>query len=137
MCDERHHGHALCACLLAGSTEQGARLQGQLIGEMYSDAMDIKPSTPLISWSLAKSVTSAIVGVRSVDSTIETAFDPYQLATTPVWNASEVAARNITGKHLLALPCLVAVSRGACMQPLACGPIVPLELCKRHRSQHS
>ena len=68
--------------------------------------MDIKPSTPLISWSLAKSVTSAIVGVRSVDSTIETAFDPYQLATTPVWNASEVAARNITGERLPGPPTL-------------------------------
>lgn len=88
------------------------RLQGQLIGEMYSAAMDIKPSTPLISWSLAKSVTSAIVGVRSVDSTIETAFDPYQLATTPVWNASEVAARNITGKRLPGLPLLVGAEPG-------------------------
>ena len=109
-------------------------LQGQLIGEMYSDAMDIKPSTPLISWSLAKSVTSAIVGVRSVDSTIETAFDPYQLATTPVWNTSEVAARNITGETCPALPCSMVVSRGACMQPLACGPIL-LEPCKEHCRQ--
>ena len=74
--------------------------------------MDIKPSTPLISWSLAKSVTSAIVGVRSVDSTIETAFDPYQLATTPVWNASEVAARNITGERLPGLPSLVGAEPG-------------------------
>ena len=85
--------------------------------------MDIKPSTPLLSWSLAKSVTSAIVGVRSVDSTIENGFDPYQLATTPVWNASEVAARNITGEPLPTFTCLMALSRGAlaCMQPLTCG----------------
>lgn len=73
-------------------------LQGQLIGEKYSDAMDIKESTPLISWSLAKSVTSAIVGVRTADSSIETDLSPFQLATTPVWNASEVKARNITGE---------------------------------------
>jgi hypothetical protein len=59
--------------------------------------MDINASTPLVSWSLAKSVTSAVVGVRSGDLQMETGFSPYQLASTPVWNASEVAARNITG----------------------------------------
>ncbi len=61
--------------------------------------MDINASTPLVSWSLAKSVTSAIVGVRSGDPQLETGFSPYQLASTPVWNASEVAARNITGRR--------------------------------------
>ena len=112
LCHGRHQWLALCTCLQARFTKQGMHLQGQLIGEMYSAAMDIKPSTPLISWSLAKSVTSAIVGVRSVDSTIETAFDPYQLATTPVWNASEVAARNITGERLAGLPLLVCAEQG-------------------------
>ena len=62
--------------------------------------MDIKPTTPLVSWSLAKSVTSAIVGVRSADQQMTDFpdFSQYQLATTPVWNTSETAARNITGK---------------------------------------
>lgn len=62
--------------------------------------MDIKPSTPLVSWSLAKSVTSAVVGVRTADTDMDLDFSQFQLATTPVWNASEIAARNITGASM-------------------------------------
>ena len=76
-----------------------ACVQGQLIAEMYSEAMDIRPGTPLVSWSLAKSVTSAIVGVRTADPDMDAAFSQSQLASTPVWNASEAAARNITGRR--------------------------------------
>ena len=100
-----------------------ACLQGQLIAEMYSAAMDIKPSTPLVSWSLAKSVTSAIVGVRTADTDMDPDFSQFQLATTPVWNASEVAARNITG-----MPTISALSSNAVSK--IADVVVGLSICR-------
>ena len=73
-------------------------MQGKLIAEQYSEALDISAATPSISWSLAKSVTSALIGIRAGDGGLSVR----QLATTPVWNASETAARNITRAPTLA-----------------------------------
>lgn len=70
-------------------------MQGKLIAERYSDAQDYQASTRSLSWSMAKSVTSALIGIRvgqgkmSID----------QLATSPIWSAAEIASRNISGKR--------------------------------------
>ena len=69
--------------------------QGQLVAEQYSAAQNVSAATPLISWSLAKSVTSALLGVRTAEPG-GSGFSVRQLAQSPVWDATEVAARNIT-----------------------------------------
>ena len=66
--------------------------QGKLVAEQYSEALDIRAATASISWSLAKSVTSALIGIRSGMGGLSV----HQRATTPVWNASETMSRNIT-----------------------------------------
>lgn len=66
--------------------------QGKLIAEQYSEALDIGAATASISWSLAKSVTSALIGIRSDMGGLSIR----QRATTPAWNASEIMSRNIT-----------------------------------------
>ncbi|CAL8467489.1 g7027 [Coccomyxa elongata] len=71
--------------------------QGKLIAEQYSEALDISAATASISWSLAKSVTSALIGIRSGMGGLSVR----QRATTPAWNASEIASRNITLDDLL------------------------------------
>ena len=81
--------------LVAETCSLLGRMQGKLVAERYADAQEYQASTRSLSWSMAKSVTSALIGIRigqgkmSID----------QLATSPIWSASEVASRNITGKH--------------------------------------
>lgn len=87
----------ISTCYLAAMTSCVDPVQGKLIAEQYSSALDISASTPSISWSLAKSVTSALVGIRSGDGGVSVR----RLATTPVWNASETASRNITSARTL------------------------------------
>ena len=70
-------------------------VQGHLVAERYDAAQGVDAATALISWSLAKSVTSAVLGVRTADPGLAP-FSVAQLAGSPVWNASETAARNIT-----------------------------------------
>ena len=85
------------------------RAQGQLVAERYSAAQRVTAATRLISWSLAKSVTSALLGVRTAEPG-GSGFSERQLARSPVWNASEVAARNITREGPPLSP-LLGVSR--------------------------
>jgi CubicO group peptidase (beta-lactamase class C family) len=68
---------------------------GRLLVERYSPG--ITKDTPLIGWSMTKSVTNALVGILlgqgklSIDETL----------TVPEWNAAEDPRKSITLDHLL------------------------------------
>jgi hypothetical protein len=96
-------------------------MQGRLVAERYDASQGVAADTPLLSWSLAKSVTSALLGVRTAVPDLAP-FSVAQLAGSPVWNATEVAARNIT-----------------CVSPLRpCAPFKKQSStpCKLHSSLH-
>ncbi len=67
--------------------------QGRLVLERYAAAERITAATRLLSWSLAKSLTTAMVGMRVLDG----AMALRQLVRAPGWSAAEARRRNITG----------------------------------------
>jgi len=69
--------------------------RGRIVGERYGPGTDA--STPLISWSMAKSVTHALVGILARDGRL----DPDGPAPVPAWAGDDRAA--ITVRHLLAM----------------------------------
>jgi hypothetical protein len=78
--------------LLLHLRDVSCSLQGKLVAERYSAEQDVSEATRSISWSLAKSVTSALVGIRAGDGNVSV----HQLAVAPGWTAAEAASRNIT-----------------------------------------
>lgn len=73
--------------------------QGKVVAERYAEELGIEPSTRLNSFSMAKSITSALLGMRVGDGAIRLT----DLAQAPSWSPQEVALRNITGAALLLL----------------------------------
>lgn len=59
---------------------------GRIVTEGYGP--DIEPTTPLLSWSMAKSITHALVGLLVADGRI----DPMAPAAVPEWADDERAA---------------------------------------------
>lgn len=74
--------------------------------ERYSAAERLGAATRLLSWSLAKSLTSAMVGMRVRDGALALS----QLAAAPGWSAAETRRRGITGAHPSACACIAAAS---------------------------
>ncbi len=68
---------------------------GRLIAERYAPGYG--PSTPMISWSMAKSVLAALVGVAIGDGRLAL----HQTAPVPEWAAPQDPRRAITIDHLL------------------------------------
>ena len=64
--------------------------------ERYSATERLTAGTRLLSWSLAKSLTSALLGLRVRDG----ALSVLQLASAPDWSVAEAQRRNITGADL-------------------------------------
>lgn len=69
--------------------------RGDVVAERYGHTADA--NTPLISWSMAKSVTHALVGLLVDDGLL----DPAAPAPVPAW--SNDARADITLQHLLAM----------------------------------
>jgi CubicO group peptidase (beta-lactamase class C family) len=68
---------------------------GRLVAERY--APGVGPDTPLLSWSMAKSVTMALVGVLVRDGRL----DPSAPAPVPEWQGADDPRRAITLDQLL------------------------------------
>lgn len=66
---------------------------GEIVGEAYADVAGI--NTPLLGWSMAKSVTSCLVGILAKDGYWQTD----EQMDIPEWQADE--RKNITLNHLL------------------------------------
>lgn len=81
--------------------------RGRLIFERYADQLDhwdrpsepIDRTTPLLSWSMAKSVLHAAVGLAVADGLL----DPAAPAAVPEWSAPDDPRHAITLDHLLAM----------------------------------
>ncbi len=69
--------------------------RGRLIAERYADG--IGPDTPLLSWSMAKSVIAALVGVAALEERLDLA-DP---APVPEWRGADDPRSGITLDMLL------------------------------------
>ncbi len=84
--------------------------RGRVVGERY--APGITPATPLIGWSMTKSVTNAILGVLVRNGKL----DMQQPAPIVEWSAPGDPRRSITGDQLLRM-----VSGIRCGQSLETG----------------
>lgn len=81
--------------------------RGRLVFERYADQLDhwdrpsepIDRSTPLLSWSMAKSILHAAVGLAVADGLL----DPAAPAPVPEWDAPDDPRRRITLDHLLTM----------------------------------
>ncbi len=69
--------------------------KGQLIAEKYAPGFD--PETPQLSWSMAKSVTNALVGILVKQGKL----DLYNRASVPEWDDPEDPRHAITLDHLM------------------------------------
>jgi len=69
--------------------------KGKLIAERYSDG--VSAETPLLSWSMAKSITNLQVGILVKDG----ALDLYAPATVPLWKDSSDPRSKITLDQLM------------------------------------
>jgi CubicO group peptidase (beta-lactamase class C family) len=69
--------------------------KGDLIAEQY--APEITKDTPLIGWSMTKSITSALVGIRVKQGKL----DIQKPAPVPEWQEPDDPRRKITLNHLL------------------------------------
>ena len=72
--------------------------------ERYSAAERLSAATRLLSWSLAKSLTNAMVGMRVRDGALALS----QLASAPGWSAAETRRRGITGASPSRSACITA-----------------------------
>ncbi len=70
---------------------------GRIVAERYGPGIDA--STTLISWSMAKSVTQAAVGILVRDGLL----DPDAPAAVPEWQGRDDPRRHITVRDLLAM----------------------------------
>ncbi|MCW5831360.1 MAG: serine hydrolase [Labilithrix sp.] len=68
---------------------------GHVVGERY--APGVEPSTPLIGWSMTKSVTNALLGILVRQGKL----DMYAPAPVPAWTSPTDPRHGITSDHLL------------------------------------
>ncbi len=66
--------------------------QGKLVAERYREGLGIGAASRLVSWSLAKSISTALLGLRVADGALRVT----DIAQSPVWSPEEAASRNIT-----------------------------------------
>ncbi|MCG8589991.1 MAG: serine hydrolase [Proteobacteria bacterium] len=74
--------------------------RGRLVAEAYAgehDGTPYGPDVPALSWSVAKSVTHALVGLLVRDGQL----DPEEPAPIPAWRAPGDPRGGITTEHLL------------------------------------
>jgi len=69
--------------------------EGRIVAERYGT--DIGPDTPLLSWSMAKSVIHALVGILVQDGRL----DPAACAPIDAWQGARDPRARITLQHLL------------------------------------
>jgi CubicO group peptidase (beta-lactamase class C family) len=69
--------------------------RGALVAERYGP--ELGPESPLVSWSMAKSITHALVGIL----VREAALDPAAPAPVPSWQSAGDPRGRITTEHLL------------------------------------
>src|SRR5262249_24542776 len=84
--------------------------RGRLVGERY--APGVTPPTPLIGWSMTKSVTNALLGILVKNGKL----DMYEPAPIVEWSATSDPRRAITADQLLRM-----VSGIGCGQSLKTG----------------
>src|SRR5262245_5383455 len=84
--------------------------RGRVVGERY--ALGVTPATPLIGWSMTKSVTNAILGILVRNGKL----DMQKPAPIAEWSAPGDPRRSITGDQLLRM-----VSGIGCGQSLQTG----------------
>src|SRR5262245_27795522 len=84
--------------------------RGRVVGERY--APRVTPATPLIGWSMTKSVTNALLGILVRNGRL----DMHKPAPIAEWSAPEDPRRSITGDQLLRM-----VSGIGCGQSLQTG----------------
>jgi len=81
--------------------------KGRLVAERYADVIEhfggpdetIGPETPLLSWSMAKSMLHALVGMLVAEGRLEVPAP----ADVPLWRGDDDPRRDITLDHLLAM----------------------------------
>ena len=81
--------------------------RGRLVAERYADVLEhfdkppepIGPDTPLLSWSMAKSMLHALAGMLIAEDRLELDAP----ADVPMWRADDDPRRHITLDHLLAM----------------------------------
>ncbi len=73
----------------------GIVYKGKLIAERYAEGVDSK--TPLLSWSIAKSITNLQIGLLVKSQKLAL----YEPATVPLWNNSEDPRSKITLDQLM------------------------------------
>lgn len=78
--------------------------QGRLVGERY--APGFSADTPLLGWSLTKSVINALIGILVRDGRIA----PEDPAPVPVWQRPGDPRRRITVSHLLRMSSALSFS---------------------------
>eukprot|EP00884_Botryococcus_braunii_P007826 jgi/Botrbrau1/17044/Bobra.49_2s0100.1 len=71
--------------------------KGKIVAEQYQEALGWGPSSRQISWSLAKSITSALVGMRIAEGGLKLS----DVLKGPSWSPQEAASRHITVENLL------------------------------------
>ncbi len=69
--------------------------EGRVVAERYGT--DVEPDTPLLSWSMAKSVTHSLVGILADEGRL----DPEALAPIDAWRGADDPRNRITLEHLL------------------------------------
>ena len=82
-------------------------LRGRLVHERYGGTLPrfdgperpVTADTPLLSWSVAKSLLHAVVGMLVMDGVL----DPTDRADVPAWNGADDPRRHITLGDLLAM----------------------------------
>jgi CubicO group peptidase (beta-lactamase class C family) len=84
--------------------------RGRVVGERY--APGVRPTTPLIGWSMTKSVTNALLGIFAKNGKL----DLHKPAPIAEWSAPGDPRRSITGDQLLRM-----VSGIGCGQSLQTG----------------
>jgi CubicO group peptidase (beta-lactamase class C family) len=83
------------------------RHRGEVVAERYGDVLEqfdappdpITADTPLLSWSMAKSVLHALVGMLVLDGALELEAE----ADVPRWRGDDDPRRRITLEHLLTM----------------------------------
>src|SRR5690606_3505340 len=81
--------------------------RGLLVAERYGGALEhwhrppeaVEPATGLVSWSIAKSMLHAVVGMLVADGQLDLD-DP---APVPAWSTGDAPRRDITVDHLLTI----------------------------------
>jgi len=81
--------------------------RGRLVAERYGGTLPrfdgpgrpVAPDTPLLSWSVAKSMLHAVIGMLAGDGLL----DPARRADVPAWSTPDDPRRAITVAHLLAM----------------------------------